>query len=73
MEQQPFTREHVVQKLQTLGTNPGLRVASWNGHSFHPGAATWAAEVGLPEVRIQTLGQWRSDVYKAYINYSQEE
>src|SRR5205807_1533868 len=72
-EQQPFTREHVVRKLQELGTNSGLGLASWNGHSFRRGAATWAAEVGISEVQIQTLGCWRSDAYKAYIEYSQDE
>ena len=59
--QQPFTREYVVQKLQTIGTSSGLGVGSWNGHSFRRGAATWAAEVGIPAAQIQTLGRWRSD------------
>ena len=40
--QQPFTREFVVQKLQTIGISSGLGVASWNGHSFHRGAAICA-------------------------------
>ena len=71
--QQRFTREYVVQKLQTIGISSGLGVASWNGHSFCWGAATWAAEVGIPEAQIQTLGQWRSDASKAYIEYSEEE
>ena len=71
--QQPFTREYVVQKLQKIGISSGLGVASWNGYNFHRGAATWAAEVGIPEAQIQTLGRWRSDAYKAYIEYSEEE
>ena len=72
-EQLPFTRQHVVEKLQELGTTAGLGQATWNGHSFRRGAATWAAEVGISESQIQTLGRWRSDAYKAYIKYSQEE
>ena len=72
-EQLPFTRQHVVQKLQELGISSGLGPASWNGHSFRRGAATWAAEVGISETQIQTLGRWRSDAYKAYIEYSPEE
>jgi len=72
-EQHPFTREYVVQKLQELGANSGCGLAAWNGHSFRRGAATWAAEVGIPKAQIQTLGRWRSDAYKAYIEYSQEE
>ena len=72
-EQQPFTREYVVQKLRELGTKSGLGQAAWNGHSFRRGASTWAAEVGISEAQIQTLGRWRSDAYKAYIEYSQDE
>jgi len=72
-EQLPCTSQHVVEKLQELGTTAGRGQVTWNGHSFHRGAATWAAEVGISESQIQTLGRWRSDAYKAYIEYSQEE
>ena len=71
--QQQFIQEYVVQKLQTIGISSGLGLASWNVHSFRRGAATWAAEVGIPEAQIQTIGRWRSDSYKAYIEYSEEE
>lgn len=73
IEQQPFTRAYVVQQLRELGIHSGLRVAGWNGHNFRRGAATWAAEVGIFEAQIQTQGRWRSDAYKAYIEYSQAE
>ena len=72
-DQRPFSREYVVQKLQTLAIFAGLGTGSWNGHSFRRGAATWAAEVGVPEREIQTLGRWRSEAYKAYIEYSRDE
>jgi len=71
--QQAFMREHVVQKLQQLATIAGLRQDKWNGHSFRRGAATWAAQVGISEAEIQTLGRWRSDAYKVYIEYTSEE
>ena len=45
----------------------------WNGHSFRRGTATWAAQVGISETEIQTLGRWKSDAYKAYIEYSDTE
>ena len=73
LEQQPFTREYVVQKLHQIAITCGLGRAVWNGHSFRRGAATWAAEVGIPEAQIQILGRWRSDAYKSYIEYSKEE
>jgi len=72
-EQLAFTREYVVQQLQGLAIRSGLGQGAWNGHSFMRGAATWAAEVGIPESQIQTLGRWKSDAYKRYIEYSTEE
>jgi len=72
-EQLPFTRQDFVEKLQELGTTTGLGQATWNGHSFRSGAATWAAAVSISESQIHTLGHWRSDAYKANIEYSQEE
>jgi len=39
----PFTREYVVQKLQSLVVRCGLGGEAWNGHSFRRGAATWVA------------------------------
>jgi len=73
LEQQPFTQEYVVQKLQQIALPSGLGRAAWNGNSFRRGAATWAAEVGIPEPQIQILGRWRSDAYKSYIEYASEE
>jgi len=73
VEQQAFTREYVVQQLQHLALTAVLGQGSWNGHSFRRGAATWAAQVGIPDSEIQILGRWRSDAYKAYIEFSNRE
>ena len=72
-EQQAFTREYVIQILQQRARAAGLEDSTLNGHIFRRGAATWAAEVGILDNEIQTLGWWWSDAYKAYIEYSQEE
>lgn len=69
----PFTREYVVQHLRSLATAAGLGTGTWNGHSFRRGAATWAAEVGLPEQQIQALGRWTSAAYRSYIESSRED
>ena len=68
-QQQAFTCEHVVKRLQDLAITAGLEQGAWNGHSFRRGATTWAAEMGIPEGDIQILGKWRSDAYKVYIEY----
>ena len=72
-EQLAFTREYVVQRLQGLALSAGMGQGTWNGHSFRRGAATWAAEAGICDNDIQTLGRWKSDAYKRYIEYSTEE
>ena len=72
-KQLAFTREYIVAKLQELTRHAGLVYGLWNGHSFRTGAATWTAEVGISEAEIQTLGRWRWDAYKAYIEYLLEE
>ena len=72
-EQRPFTREYVVQRLREIAIQGGLGRGAWNGHSFRRGAATWAAQVGITESQIQTLGRWRSDAYKIYIEFSKEQ
>ena len=51
----------------------GLEGDNWNGHSFSRGAATCATQVGISNPEIQVLGRWRSDAYKAYIEYKGEE
>jgi len=73
LEQQAFTREYLVQRLQQLARTAGLGQGTWNGHSFRRGAATWAARVGISEAEIQTLARWRSYTYRAYIGYSDRE
>lgn len=69
----PFTREYVVCSLRSLATMAGLGDGTWNGHSFRRGAATWAAEAGIPEQQIQALGRWSSSAYKAYIETPRED
>jgi len=72
-KQQAFTREYVVQKLQSLAFTAALGHSTWNGHSFRRGAATWATEMGLSENEIQSLGRSKSNAYKTYIKYSDRE
>ena len=45
----------------------GLDVSGYSGHSFRIGAATSAAQAGLGDALIKTLGRWESAAYQRYI------
>ena len=45
----------------------GLDTSRYKGHSFRIGAASLAADNGLSDAQIRTLGRWKSDAFKIYI------
>ena len=42
----------------------------FTGHSFRRGGATWAFQCGMPGELIQICGDWVSDSYKRYLEFS---
>jgi hypothetical protein len=56
-----------VSHLQAALQRAGIQQENYNGHSFRIGAATTAAQKGLEDSLIQTLGRWKSGAYKVYI------
>ena len=56
--------------LQAAGLTP-QQAAQYSSHSLRIGAATAAAEAGLPTWLIQRAGRWKSDAYKSYIRSPQ--
>ena len=48
-------------------------VSSFTGHSFRRGGATWAFHSGVPGELIQVMGDWSSDAYKNYLEFSMQD
>ena len=44
--------------------------SSFRGRSFRRGAASWAFNCGVPGELIQLYGDWASDAYKVYLEFS---
>ena len=42
----------------------------FTGHSLRRGGASWAFKVGIPGELIQVCGDWSSDAYKKYLEFS---
>jgi hypothetical protein len=45
---------------------------SYTGHSFRRGGASWAFQSGIPGELIQVVGDWASDAYKRYIEFTMD-
>ena len=63
---QPFTRELLSTWLKRILGSAGVQ-GNFSSHSFRIGAATAAAQAGVPDHLIQTLGRWSSNAYQVYI------
>ena len=62
-----LTRAKVTSTLRTLLERLNIPTELYASHSFRIGAATTAAEAGLPPWLIQTLGRWSSNCFSLYI------
>ena len=68
-----LTRVALVSNLQDALQKEGLVHKNYKGHSFRIGAATTAAQSGIEDSLIQTLGRWKSEAYKIYIKIPQAQ
>ena len=62
-----LTKVKVTSTLRTLFQRLSIPTELYASHSFQIGAATTAAEAGLPPWLIQTLGRWSSNCFALYI------
>lgn len=66
-DESPLSRARLVDAVRSALASCGVPVGGFNGHSFRIGAATTAAECGIPDSLIQTLGRWQSSAFTTYI------
>ena len=63
---QPLTRSRLSSFTQSVLQGAGIP-GQFSGHSFRIGAATTAAQCGIPDHLIKTMGRWSSDAYQLYV------
>ena len=68
----PLTRDRFVREVRAALSAAHIDHHAYSGHSFRIGAATMAAQAGLPPHLIKMLGRWSSDAYQLYIRTPRE-
>lgn len=69
----PLTKPRFVAEVRSGLTKAGLDQTTFAGHSFRIGAATAAAQAGVPDSAIQMLGRWNSTAFLAYIRTPRQQ
>ena len=69
----PFTKSSFTSKIRAGLQAVGLPESSFAGHSFRIGAATAAANAGIEDSVIRTLGRWSSSAFLTYIRTPREQ
>ena len=67
-----LTRERFVKAMREALTSLGYNCSLYAGHSFRIGAATVAAQHGVQDSLIKTMGRWESAAYLRYIRTPKE-
>ena len=67
-----LTRERFVVTVRMALRRAGLDPTRYAGHSFRIGAAMTAAQRGIQDSLIKTLGRWESAAYTVYVRTSWE-
>ena len=62
-----LTRAKFITSLRTALSAAGYDERKFTSHSFRIGAVTTAAQCGLEDSLIKTLGRWESSAYTRYI------
>ena len=65
-----LTSSIFIRTFRAVMTAGGLVASDFTGHSFRRGGATWAFQSGISGELIQICGDWASDAYKRYLEFS---
>ena len=69
----PITYRHLTQHLSKTITKTGNNSTLYSSHSFRRGGATWAFKCNIPAEFVMLQGDWKSNAYMKYIDYSLEQ
>ena len=69
----PLTKAAFILRVREALVTLGLNCQDYAGHSFRIGAATTAAQAGLEDSVIRSLGRWNSDAFLRYIRTPREQ
>ena len=69
-----LTVSKFIRTFRSILSKGGFKHAHlFTGHSFRRGGATWAFQSGVSGEVIQVLGDWSSDAYKQYLEFSMQD
>ena len=68
-----LTRQHFVTVVKAGLDKAGIDSSKYSGHSFRIGAATTAAQNGMEDSIIKTLGRWESLAYLQYVKIPRKQ
>jgi len=67
----PLTKSIFLRTFRELLVRANVPAAAcYRKHSFRRGGATYAFRLGVPGELIQCMGDWKSDAYKRYLEFS---
>ena len=66
----PLTHRLFTARLRSCLAEAGYPAASFSGHSFRRGGASFALQCGLPVELIKLQGDWNSNAYERYLQPS---
>ena len=65
-----LTTSIFIRTFRAIMAAGGQSASDFSGHSFRRGGATWAFQSGMPGELIQICGDWASDAYTRYLEFS---